>query len=166
MRLGGDFEIVHFSGHSVINWEFPLLSQMLFAAQPQDQSRGVLYSRDILPQRFEGTRLVVLASCDTAVGKISRTEGVENLARPFLASGVPMVIASLWKVDDEIAADFFKRFYHHLQEGFDTVGALRATQVESIERTSGRFASPYAWGAFELIGANEGRPLRQAAGRP
>ena len=78
----GDFEIVHFGGHSVVNPEFPLLSQMVFAMDPGDPSRGVLYSGDILRQRFPRTRLAVLASCSTALGRISRTEGVENLARP------------------------------------------------------------------------------------
>ena len=145
----GDFEIVHLGGHSLVNTEFPLLSQMLFASAPEDPARGVLYSGDILTQRFSSTRLVVLASCSTALGRISRTEGVESLARPFLAAGVPAVIASLWDVDDEAAADFFSRFYRHLARNFDVARALRETQLDLIES-----AAPLSWGAFEVIGAN------------
>lgn len=152
LRNAGRFEIVHFGGHSVVNVDFPLLSRMLFASHPADPSRGVLYSGDVLRQRFPRTRLVVLASCGTALGRISRTEGVENLARPFLAAGVPSVVAALWDVDDQITADFFVRFYRNLKHGVDVAEALRATQIESLKQGSGPAAHPRAWGAFEVIG--------------
>ena len=149
----GDFEIVHFGGHSLVNQEYPLLSQMLFAGDPNDQAHGVLYSGEILGRRFERTRLAVLASCSTAAGRISRTEGVESLARPFLAAGVPAVVASLWDVDDKATADFFSRFYRHLSRDFDPAQALQRAQKDSIADDS----DPRAWGAFELIGGNTSR---------
>lgn len=146
-----DFELVHFGGHSVVNVEHPLLSQMLFAADPADPSRGVLYSGDVLLRSFPRTRLVVLASCGTAAGRISRTEGIENLARPFLAAGVPTVVASLWSVEDQATADFFVRFYRNLKQGHDVARALQATQSESFD-LAGPAASPRVWSAFEVIG--------------
>jgi CHAT domain-containing protein len=154
LRLAGGFEIVHFGGHSVINTEFPLLSQMVLAPKLGDPDRGVLYSGDLLRQRLPKTCLVVLASCATAAGRISRTEGVENLARPFLAVGVPVVIASLWNVNDKVTADFFSRFYGNLQKGWDVAGALQATQVDFIEHGTDPTASPRTWAAFEVIGAS------------
>jgi CHAT domain-containing protein len=156
LRAAGDFESLYFGGHSIVNADFPLLSQMLFAKAPADPTRGVLYSGDLLRQRFPRTRLVVLASCSTALGRTSRTEGVENLARPFLVAGVPSVVASLWNVGDEVTADFFVRFYRRLQQRFDVAWALRETQVESIERGSGPAANPRVWGAFEVIGGGVG----------
>jgi CHAT domain-containing protein len=96
----------------------------------------------------------VLASCATAAGKISRTEGVENLARPFLAAGVPVVVASLWDVKDNVTGEFFSRFYRNLRKGWDVAGALQATQVDSIEHGSGLAASPRTWAAFEVIGSS------------
>ena len=153
------FELIHFGGHSVINPEFPLLSQMLFAPESGGQGRGVLYSRDILRQRFSRTRLAVLASCDTAQGRMNRTEGVESLVRPFLAAGIPAVVASLWSVGDESTADLFARFYTHLRSGFDPPAALRAAQVETIE-SGGKAGNPLSWGAFEVIGGTAGRLLR------
>ena len=151
LQASGEFEILHFGGHSVVNVNFPLLSQMLFAKAPGDPARGVLYSGDVLRQRFPRIRLAVLASCGTALGKVSRTEGVQNLARPFLAAGVPTVVAALWDVDDQTTADFFVRFYQNLkQRPLDVAGALQATQIESI----GRGADPRVWGAFEVIGTD------------
>jgi CHAT domain-containing protein len=152
LRSAGAFEIVHFGGHSVVNTEYPLLSQVVLAPASGDSDRGVLYSGDILRQRFPKTRLVVLASCATAAGKISRTEGVENLARPFLAAGVPVVVAALWDVGDKVTGDFFARFYRNLKKGWDVAGALQATQVEIIEHDSA--ATPRAWAAFEVIGGS------------
>jgi CHAT domain-containing protein len=153
LQAAGGFEMLHFGGHSVVNENFPLLSYMLFAQDPGDPSRGILHSEDVLSLRFPRTRLVVLASCGTALGRISRTEGVQNLARPFLAAGVPAVVASLWSVDDQLTADFFIRFYRNLSQHFDVAEALRATQIESIEKGEGPAANPRAWGAFEAIGS-------------
>ncbi|MEO6194932.1 MAG: CHAT domain-containing protein [Thermoanaerobaculia bacterium] len=147
----GQFEIVHFGGHSLVNPEYPLLSQMVFAAVPGNP--GVLYSGDILRASLPKTRLAVLASCSTAAGKISRTEGIESLARPFLATGVPAVIASLWDVDDELTAKLFSRFYSHLAESFDPALALHESQIEALA-AGGAEADPRSWGAFELIGGN------------
>lgn len=154
LRDAGDYEILHFGGHSLVNKDIPLLSQMLFAAEPGDPSRGILYSGDILGQRFLRTRLAVLASCSTGSGRISRTEGVQSLARPFLAAGVPTVIASLWNVEDETTADLFGRFYAHLSKTFDPALALRNAQIESLEKGSPEAAAPWAWGAFEAIGGS------------
>jgi CHAT domain-containing protein len=149
-----DFEILHFGGHSLVNARYPLLSQMLFAPDKDDRARGVLHSGDLLGRRFAHTRLAVLASCSTAAGRISSTEGVESLARPFLAAGVPEVVASLWDVDDPPTAEFFARFYHHLAQRFDVAGALQATQVEALEHGM----DPKAWGAFEVIGGSATDP--------
>ena len=92
--------------------------------------------------RVSCARLVVLASCSTAVGRISRTEGVENLARPFLASGVPAVVASLWKVEDQDTEDFFRQFYRNVGQSGDVAAALRATQVGAIQRLAGPARAP------------------------
>jgi len=158
LQNAGDYEVIHFGGHSLVNSSFPLLSQMLFATDPNDPARGILYSGDLLGRSFERTRLAVLASCSTAVGRISRTEGVQSLARPFLAAGVPTVIASLWDVDDTKTAELFGRFYRHLQEVFDPATALQQAQIESIAQGGAEAADPWAWGAFEVIGGSSPSP--------
>lgn len=145
------FEILHFGGHSLVNADAPLFSQLLFAPERDDPSRGALYSGDLLRLRFPRTALVTLASCRSGAGKISRTEGVESLVRPFLAAGVPSVIAALWDVEDRATASFFLRFYQHLAGAGDVATALRATQLEALAGPEGR--DPSSWGAFELVGA-------------
>lgn len=155
LQAAGGFQILYFGGHSLVNQNFPLLSQMLFAPHPETQSKGILYSGDVLRHSFPRTRLVVLASCGSALGRLSKTEGVENLARPFLAVGVPFVVASLWTVADRTTAEFFVRFHGRLRSRFDVAEALQATQIDAIE-AGGKEADPRIWAAFEVVGG--GRP--------
>ncbi len=148
------FEILHFAGHAVINREFPLLSQLLLASEPGDPAHGVLYSGELLGRHLPRTRLVVLASCSTGSGPISATEGVESIARPLLAAGVPAVVASLWDVDDAATAAFIRCFYRRLGESYDVVGALRSAQLDILATG----APPLAWSAFEVIGGSAVAP--------
>jgi CHAT domain-containing protein len=167
LATAGDFEILHFGGHAVLNPRSPLLSQLVFAQDdPGVPGRGVLYSGEILGRRFARTRLVVLASCATAAGQVSRTEGVESLARPLLAAGVPAVIASLWAVEDEATARFFDDFYRHLSRQGDAAKALQAAQIDALEHGSERTGRPYCWAAFELIGAGFGKTAVTSTSTP
>jgi CHAT domain-containing protein len=158
LRSAGDFDILYFGGHSVINVEHPLRSQMVFATHADDPTRGVVYSEDVLGMRFQRTRLAVLASCSTGLGKISRSEGVENLARAFLAAGVPAVVASLWPIEDAKTDAFFGEFFRTLHDRYDVAGALRAAQLGLIERSAGSVAAAKTWGAFEVIGYGGDEP--------
>ncbi len=94
----GSYEVVHFAGHGISNDEYPSLSRLLLAGV--DESSRSLFAQDIARMRFDRTQLVVLAACRTSTGRIRRGEGVLSLARPFIAAGVPTVVATLWDVDD------------------------------------------------------------------
>jgi CHAT domain-containing protein/tetratricopeptide (TPR) repeat protein len=156
LRLCGSFEIVHFGGHALVNTDSPLASRLLFARNPSAPGAEALYSGDVLRARFARTRIVVLASCGTALGRISGSEGVESLARPFLAAGVPVVVAALWDTDDRVANDLFARFYGALRRRGDAASALRSAVVEMIEHGSPAARSPVSWGGFEVIGCDAG----------
>ncbi|HVT46104.1 MAG TPA: CHAT domain-containing protein, partial [Thermoanaerobaculia bacterium] len=67
----------------------------------------------------------------------------------FLEAGVPTVIATLWKIDDEASKAFFTRLHEHLRGGTRPAQALRATQVEFMKRG----ASPSIWAAVQCIGS-------------
>src|SRR5207248_9874245 len=59
--------VIHFAGHTIANAEFPFLSRLLFApgSDANDQS-GVLFASDVATQLFPNTKVVVLASCESA----------------------------------------------------------------------------------------------------
>jgi CHAT domain-containing protein len=168
LDMADQFQIVHFAGHAVANPEYPLLSQLLFAARPGEPGGGVLFSWEILGRRFRNARLVVLAGCDTAQGAVAKGESIEGLAGPFLAAGVPAVIASLGPADDQVASDLFGRFYRNLAAGLDGAGSLRGAQVELALRESASSQPDFGWASFELIGpgtlrtgASQGESLGQ-----
>jgi CHAT domain-containing protein/tetratricopeptide (TPR) repeat protein len=162
LGLAGEFQIVHYAGHAVADLEYPLLSQLLFASEAGDPGGGVLFSWELLGRRFRLTQLVVLGGCDTAEGAMARSESIEGLAGPFLAAGVPAVIASLGPVDDQLAGELFARFYHHLATGLDIAGALRAAQIELALREAASSHPDFGWASFELIGSGKQRLLLAA----
>jgi CHAT domain-containing protein len=147
----GSHSIVHFGGHTLINVEFPTLSRLVFA--PEDGSdAGVLYAYELYEQRFQKTRLVILASCSSARRSSSSEGSTGSLAAAFLAGGVPAVLASLWDVEDEVAGAFSTLFHQQLRESGDAWQALRTSQLAFIESGDGRLGSPTSWAPFVLIG--------------
>jgi CHAT domain-containing protein len=77
---------------------------------------------------------------------------VLSLARPFLAAGVPAVVASLWEVEDEPTARLLTAFHRHLRGGESALAALRSAQRELLADPDPALRSPAYWAAFELFG--------------
>ena len=151
LREAGRYELVHFSGHSLVNTETPLLSLLLFTPTRGNDS-GTLYAHELLGRRLEATRLVFLSGCNTARGYLHGTEGVSSIARPFLAAGVPAVVASLWGIDDASASQFVGAFYSYLKSDRSAIKALRDAQLDMIRRNQRPARTSFDWAAFELIG--------------
>jgi CHAT domain-containing protein len=72
--------------------------------------------------------------------------------RPFLAAGVPNVIASLWDVDDFISHRFFVAFHKALLEEGDPAVALRRVQRSFARETDEALAHPASWAGFTCVG--------------
>src|SRR5262249_51366337 len=115
LRAAGQHAVVHFAGHAIANSDRPQLSRMLLAGT--DATSRSLFARDIAAERFPSPRLVVLGACRTTAGRIRRGEGVFSMARPFLAAGVPTVVASLWDVNDLASRKLLVGFHAALRQG-------------------------------------------------
>jgi len=94
--------------------------------------------------------LVVLSSCDSALGKDLESEGIIGLPRGFLYAGAKSVIASLWKVNDEATARLMSSLYARIQQGESPSSALRGAQLEMLRDL--QWSKPYYWAAFVLQG--------------
>jgi len=93
--------------------------------------------------------LVVLSACKTGVGEVEEGEGVMALPRGFIYAGVPNVMASLWKVQDERTKDLMLAFYKYLLEDKETYAvALRKAKLECMDKGF----LPVDWAGFVLIG--------------
>ena len=145
-----DFDVVHFAGHGVSNDEYPALSRLLLAG-PSESSRSLL-AHEISAMRLTRTNLVVLAACRTSAGRIRRGEGVLSLARPFLAAGVPTVVASLWDVDDRASHALFVAFHRALRRGASVVDAMREAQLRALAESDQVLRDPANWATFVVIG--------------
>lgn len=146
------YDVVHFSGHAVINGEQPLFSYLAMGSSAKGSSE-VLYAHELYKLNCEHLALVVLAACETASGP-TNGEGVMSLARSFLATGAFQVIASLWQVEDSMAERFFTAFHASYVEKGDAVAALREVQLAWIkaERVEGsKLQIPANWAGFQSM---------------
>jgi CHAT domain-containing protein len=150
LASAGHHDLVHFAGHGISNDEYPSLSRLLFAgAGESDRS---LFASDIAAMRLERTRLVILAACRTSAGRIRRGEGALSLARPFIAAGVPMVVASLWDIDDRASHSLFVTFHRALRRGAAVAEALRSAQLAALADSDPVLRDPGNWATFTVIG--------------
>jgi CHAT domain-containing protein len=148
----GDYRIVHFATHGLINNHHPDLSGIVLSlvdeqGRPQN---GFLRLYDIYNLKLNAD-LVVLSACQTALGKEIKGEGLVGLTRGFMYAGAPRVVASYWRIDDRATADIMKRFYSAmLKDGLRPAAALRAAQVSMLQDK--RWQSPHYWAAFTVQG--------------
>ncbi|MGA8807631.1 MAG: CHAT domain-containing protein, partial [Thermoanaerobaculia bacterium] len=87
--------------------------------------------------------------CGTARGRQRPGRTSISVARAFLTAGVPSVAATLWSIDDTLAAEFFPRFHTFLAQRRSPADALRKTQIEWIHRPD---PPPRMWAAVQIIG--------------
>ena len=148
----GQYRIVHFATHGLINSQHPELSGVVLSlvdeqGRPQD---GFLRLHDVYNLKL-GADMVVLSACQTALGKEVKGEGLMGLTRGFMYAGAARVVASLWDVKDEATAELMKRFYQGMfRGGLRPSAALRAAQVEMWKEK--RWEAPFYWAAFVLQG--------------
>ena len=124
------FGVLHFATHAVTDEVDPDRSGVLLAPGAAAED-GLLQIREIVGLDLGG-RVVVLSACSSDTGALLRGEGVMSLARGFFQGGAHTVVATLWRLRDDEAADFFARFYRHLGRGASVGAALHAAQAESI----------------------------------
>jgi CHAT domain-containing protein len=73
-----------------------------------------------------------------------------GLAWACFAAGVPAVVASLWRSEDDLTAQLMDTFYERLRLGDDPFQALRKAQVQFIDDNE---PASYNWAAFQMMGA-------------
>jgi len=148
----GEYRIVHFATHGLLNNVHPELSGIVLSLVDKEgrTQDGFLRLQDIYNLKLPA-ELVTLSACQTGLGKEIKGEGLIGLTRGFMYAGAPRVVASLWKVDDLATAELMKLFYQGmLKEGLPAGAALRAAQLELSKQK--RWASPYFWAGFVLHG--------------
>jgi CHAT domain-containing protein len=145
-------QVVHYAGHAASSAEPPFTARLLFARDPRTGDSGALDLHELGRRDLPSARVVVLAACRTASGTLSRVEGALSLGRPFLAAGVPDVVASLWDIDDSVSRQFFVVFHRALLAEGDPHLALRKAQLVLLNGEDVTLAHPASWAAFICMG--------------
>lgn len=155
IKKGGlsDSRYVHIATHGFVNEDTPELSGLLLAQDSTIKEDGILYSGEIYNLKLKSD-LVTLSACETGLGKISSGEGVIGLSRALLYAGTKNIIVSLWKVADHstsvLMMDFYEELLKHPEES--KVDALYKAKIDMINLNNGKYASPFYWSPFILIG--------------
>jgi len=146
-----EYRLIHFATHGVVDARHPEMSGLILSlidvrGRTQD---GYLRIGDIYKLKLAAD-LVVLSSCDSALGRDMESEGIIGLPRAFLYAGAKSVIASLWKVNDEATARMMSALYARIKDGESPGSALRKAQLEMAHDE--RWSKPYYWAAFAVQG--------------
>lgn len=149
-RLSG-IDILHVAAHGISSETTAAKSGIFLSTIDKDGRAidGHLGLADLFGVQLD-IPLVVLSGCETSLGEPTWSEGPVGIARAFQYSGVPAVVSTLWKIDDNASAILVGAFYGYLAAGESVPGALRLAQLELMQDAS--YRHPYYWGAFQSLG--------------
>ena len=152
--------VVHVATHATLNSRNPLFSyvQLADVKNPIREDNGRLEVHELLGLRLDAA-LVFLSGCETAVGSAWSTrfdtgEDYATIGQSLLFAGVRSVVATLWRIDDNGAAEFAKRFYESGSR--DYVEDLATAQRQMIK--DARYGTPYYWAAYQISGTGLTEP--------
>ena len=145
-------ELIHFACHGIYDEDYPLNSALILSTGPEGQN-GYLHAWEIMDNLNLNADLVVMSSCESALGKERAGEGLLGLTQAFQYAGARSVVASLWRVSDLATAYLMEKFYANLNQGHSKSDALRFSQEALIDHTKGLDLShPFYWAGFQLYG--------------
>lgn len=140
-----DASLLQFVGHTRMASDGSSLALRL-----GDAPRAQVTMADVLAAPLPRLRLVYLSACETDNGPVLKSEGSVTIARSFFAAGIPVVIGTLWPVDDGSARLAARMFHEHLRRGDTPAESLRQAQL-AVRSHDGN--SRVDWAAFRVIGA-------------
>jgi CHAT domain-containing protein len=151
-------DVIQLASHYVVDPGSPLHSRLLLArdrrqAATGEASDGELQVFEVYRMSLPRARLVVLSACQTEGERVYGGEGAVGIARPFIAAGAPLVVASLWPVESGPTADLMVSFHRHrTRDRLHTAEAFRRAQLDMLSSPDPRNRRPANWAAFTLIG--------------
>jgi len=154
--------LAHFALHYVVDERSSLFSKMVLAAGPAGAARdpgndGIWQVHEIYKMKLPQMRLVVLSACQTGIEQQYGGEGAISVARPFIAAGAPLVVASLWPVDSPSTERLMVNFHRYRTNcPLSSAEALRQAQMDLLRGDDSRYRHPFYWAAFTAVGGYTG----------
>tara|TARA_R110002033_G_scaffold79931_1_gene130923 strand:- start:41766 stop:44621 length:2856 start_codon:yes stop_codon:yes gene_type:complete len=144
------YNLIHFATHASANDEFPDYSYLAF--ENSDNASNLLYVKDLYNYQINAD-MVTLSACQTGFGKLQKGEGMLSLARGFNYAGVPSIVTTLWKINDQSTSEIMKSFYKNLSDGLSKKEALRQAKLSYLNSNGDAFLRhPYYWSGIVITG--------------
>lgn len=138
---------LHIRAHGRHNVGAPLFQTVFLS--PSDGDDGRLCAHDVLRMDLSGVELITLSACETALGRVDRSDNPRGLPAAFLLAGARAVIGTLWPVLTEASTLFFTELYRVLEADQQPIPYAFAAAQRVTRR---RFPAYRDWGTFFLIG--------------
>ncbi|WNI28162.1 CHAT domain-containing protein [Streptomyces sp. ITFR-6] len=106
----------HFACHTATDPDVPSRSGLLL----HDHQRRLLTVEDVSRLELGSPELAYLSSCDTARTAPRHADEAIHLASAFQLAGYRRVIATLWRVEDEVSSVFAENVYAELARAVRT----------------------------------------------
>ncbi|MGH9440941.1 MAG: CHAT domain-containing protein [Thermoanaerobaculia bacterium] len=146
----GRFDVIHLATHGLLDDGAPMYSSVVLGAAAGEQDEdGLLEAREIADLSLHAD-LVVLSACQTGRGMFHAGEGIIGLSWALLAAGTPTAVVADWKTDSVATSRLMVDLHRRLLAGDGKAEALRGAEL-SLRRDP-RYAHPYYWAAFEVVG--------------
>ncbi len=152
LKLAPEHDVLHLAVHGTADTASALNSHLIFKSAIS-KSAGRLYAHELYNLSASHWRLAVLSACETGVGKYFEGEGVFSMARGFASAGMPTIVMSLWRADDQSTEQIMESFYKDLAQGKDVTTSLHQAKLQFLdsENNEGRF-NPFYWAGFVSLG--------------
>ena len=145
------FRVLHLAMHAILDDRAPMFSALVMSTSASDSHEdGLLEAGEILRMKLSAD-IAVLSACDTARGDIGSGEGVIGISWAFLVAGCPTTVVSQWAVESAATAQLMVEFHKQLLAGRSKADALRQAQLKL--RKNPRYAHPFYWASFVVVGA-------------
>src|SRR5215468_707976 len=152
-------DVAHLAMHHLPDQQSPLHSKLVLASEPSPAGSGgqrqenTLSAYELYGLNLSRTRLVVLSACQTRAEEYLQREGPVGISRSFEAVGVPLVVASLWKVDSPATKYLMIDFHKNRKlKGLSSAESLKQAQLAMLNDTGSRRRHPYYWASFVATG--------------
>lgn len=112
---------------------------------------SIVTAQDVRGMNLQGTDLVSLMTCDSGLGELSLSQGVQGVGRACLIAGALSILTSLWHISDKSTYVFVQEFYNQLV----TNGRHKAVAVQMAQRHLRDQGAPmWHWAGFILQGSH------------
>ncbi|MFK7948037.1 MAG: CHAT domain-containing protein [Saprospiraceae bacterium] len=153
-----DYGILHLAMHGKPSLKEPDYAHLVFSNVDND-STNLLHHYEITALETNA-QLAVLSACETGVGKMLEGEGVMSLGKGFMYAGVPSVVMSLWKMNDQSTSELMPLFYEKLAKGMRKDKALHQAKIDYLDNSTAARAFPFYWAGFVSLGDTQ--PIKKA----